>query len=129
MTTVWKTRHRLLVEGLEEWVDWLGGDDPIEPVVVEEQALRLLSAAVVLLEQHEVNKRGQCRFCGWTRWKWRVWRRRRRCTVFKAIDRAMTQGLDVVWWEMLVGLGRDVELKDVRGWLEGRESDTASRIE
>jgi hypothetical protein len=33
------TRHRLLLEELEQWVDWLGGDEPRESVVVEEQAL------------------------------------------------------------------------------------------
>ncbi|MCA1606054.1 MAG: hypothetical protein LC775_11430, partial [Acidobacteria bacterium] len=89
-------------------MDWLGGDEPSESVVVEEQTLRLLAAAVVLLGQHVVNKRGQCKFCGWTRWKWRFWRRRRKCTVFQAVDRAMTQGLDVVWWEVLNSVGREV---------------------
>lgn len=122
MTTVWKTRHRLLREELEEWVEWLGGDAPRDPVVVEEQTLRLLAAAVALLGQHAVNKRGQCKFCGWTRWKWRFWRRRRRCTVFQAMDRAMTQGFDVVWWELLNTAGREVELEEVRGWLEGRDA-------
>jgi len=122
MTTVWKTRHRLLVEKLEEWADWLGGDEPRESVVVEERALRLLAAAVVLLAQHAVNKRGQCKFCRWTRWKWRFLRRRRKCTVFQALDRAMAQGVDVVWWEVLVSVGRDVELGEVREWVEGRQS-------
>lgn len=28
MTTVWQTRYRLLLEELEQWVDWLGGDEP-----------------------------------------------------------------------------------------------------
>jgi len=110
MTTVWQTRYRLLLEELEQWMDWLGGNEPRESVVVEEQALRLLTAAVVLLGQHAVNKRGQCKFCGRTRWKWRFWRRRRKCTVFQAVDRAMTQGIDVVWWEVLVACGREVEL-------------------
>jgi len=120
MTTMWKTRHRLLLEQLEEWVNWLGGDEPRESVIVEEQALRLLAAAVILLGQHAVNKRGQCKFCGWTRWKWRFWRRRRKCTVFRALDRAMTQGVDVVWWEVLMSVGRDVGLEEVREWVEGR---------
>lgn len=119
MTTVWRTRHRLLLEELEQWVDWLGGDEPRGPVVVAEQAVRLLAAAVLLLQQHGVNKRGQCKLCGWTRWKWRVSRRRRRCTVFQALDRAMTQGMDVVWWEVLNSMGRDVALEEVRGWREG----------
>lgn len=120
MTTVWNTRYRLLVEQLEEWVDCLGGDESRESAVVEELALRLLTATIVLLGRHAVNKRGQCSLCGWTRWKWRFWRRRRKCTVFQALDRAMTQGVDIVWWEVLAGVGRDVELGEVREWLEGK---------
>lgn len=120
MTTVWETRNRLLLDQLEEWVDWLGGDEPRELVIVEEQALRLLAAAVVLLGQHTVNKRGRCKFCGWTRWKWRIWRRRRICTVFQTLDRVMTQAVDVVWWEVLAGVRREVGLEEVREWLKGR---------
>ena len=67
MSSVWKTRHRLIVEWVEELVDWLSGSEPAEQVAVEERTVRLLMGAVRLLSQHEINKRGQCRFCGWTR--------------------------------------------------------------
>jgi hypothetical protein len=127
MTTVWETRHRLLVEQLEQWVDWLSGEEPIEQAAVEEQAVRLLAAVVLLLEQHAVNKRGQCRFCGWTKWKRRFWNRRRRCTVFQAADRAMRQGLDVVWWELFNSVGRGVRLDEVRRWVEEWEPTRISR--
>jgi hypothetical protein len=56
---VWKTQHRLLAEELEGWLDRLGGDESRESVVVEERALRLPVAAVVLLGQHVVSKRVQ----------------------------------------------------------------------
>lgn len=117
MSTVWKTKQRLLVEELEEWTDWLSGEEPREPAVVEEHVVRLLAAALVLLRQHTVNKRGQCRFCGWTQWKWRMWRRRRRCTVFQAVDQAMSQGLDVVWWELFDAAGQQLGLDEVRQWV------------
>ena len=60
MSSVWATRYRLLREWLEELEDWLSGEQPVAYAVVEEQAVRLLMAAVRLLRQHEVNKRGQC---------------------------------------------------------------------
>ncbi|MCA1603552.1 MAG: hypothetical protein LC776_18560, partial [Acidobacteria bacterium] len=38
-------------------------------------------------------------------------------------DQAMGQGIDVVWWKIFEGLGRDVNLEDVRKWMEVRASD------
>ncbi|HSL07305.1 MAG TPA: hypothetical protein VK887_04910 [Pseudonocardiaceae bacterium] len=97
------------------------------PVVLEEWIVKLLATVLMLLRQHHVNKRGQCRFCGWTTWKWRFWRRRR-CTVYVALDYAMMQSLDVVWWKVFVELGREVSLEDVRRWNgERREKDAAGR--
>ncbi|MCA1673324.1 MAG: hypothetical protein LC799_14370 [Actinobacteria bacterium] len=97
MNSPHEVRWRLLTEKLDALTDWLSGEKEPESHAVEEQAVRLLAAAVQLVTQHAVNKRGQCRFCGWTRWKWRFWRRRRRCTVYQIVDRALRQGLDVVW--------------------------------
>lgn len=108
------------MEQLEQWVRGLSGEEPVEPVVVEEQLARLLMSTVRLLKHHEVNGRGQCRFCGWTRWKRRIWHRRPRCTVFQAVDRATSEGLDVVWWELFAACGREVGLGEVREWVEGR---------
>lgn len=67
MSTVWKTRQRLLLEQLEQWVERLSEKEPSEAVAVDELAVRLLTGVVTLLQQHEVNKRGQCRLCGRTR--------------------------------------------------------------
>ena len=117
MSHVWETRHRLLVEQLEQWIEWLSGEEEREPAAVEELAVRLLTGTVHLLKQHEVNQRGQCRFCGWTKWRWRLWRPRRRCTVFQAVDRAMTEGIEVVWWDLFTSVGRQVGLEWVREWL------------
>lgn len=98
-------------------MEWLSGEEPTEPTAVRELTVRLLTGVVTLLKQHEVNKRGQCKFCGWTKWYWRLWRPRRRCTVFQAADRAMHEGIEVVWWELFGSLGRQVELERVREWL------------
>ncbi len=121
MSTAWQTRHRLLLEQLEQLADWLGAQQPREQMVVEEQTARLLMGVVRLLRQHGVNQRGQCRFCRWTRWGRRIWRRRPRCTVSCALDFAMTQPMDAAWWQLLNDTGRDVGLDEVREWLKQRE--------
>ncbi|MCA1705363.1 MAG: hypothetical protein LC808_19750 [Actinobacteria bacterium] len=123
MSNVWGTRYRLLREQLERWANGLTSDEPRHQVVLEERTVRLLAAVLMLLRQHQPNRRGQCLFCGPTRWTRRFWRRRRRCTVYGALDQAMGQGIDVVWWKVFEGLGRDVNLEDVRKWMKVRASD------
>lgn len=92
MSTGWQTRYRVLRQQLEQWADEFGGAQP-----PAECTVRLLAFAVILLAQHQVNKRGRCNFCGWTRWKWRFWHLRPPCTVCRALAFALSQGLDVVW--------------------------------
>lgn len=120
MSSLHEVRWRLLTEQLDALTDWLSEEVEPEPHAVEEQAVRLLATAVQLLRQHAVNKRGQCKFCGWTRWKWRFWRRRRPCTVYRTVDRALGQGLDVVWWELFAASGREVRLGEARQWVADR---------
>ena len=120
MTTIWKTQSQLYLEYLEGLAEWLGSDAPKAPAALEEQTARLLAMAVTLLRQHHVNKRGQCQFCGWTRWKWRFWRRRRRCTVHQTLNLAMSQSLEVVWWRVFEGVGQKQNLAEVRTWVAER---------
>lgn len=124
VSNVWTTRYRLLREQLEELADRLSAAEPIEPAVAEQQTVRLLTAAAMLLRQHDVNERGQCKFCGGTRWTWRLWRRRRQCTVYLALGFAMSQGLDVVWWQLFESLGRKPSLVEVREWVEETQPRT-----
>lgn len=121
MSGVQEIRHRLLFEQLKQWVEKLSGENPVEPEVVKELAVRLLAMAVMLLRQHEVNKRGRCRFCGWSTWRWSFWCRRPRCTVFRSVDLAIGQGLDVVWWQLLGNMGQEARLEEVREWIEQRK--------
>jgi hypothetical protein len=51
-----EVRYRLLCEQLEQWVQRLGGEEPVEPEVVQELAVRLLAMAAMLLRQHPVSK-------------------------------------------------------------------------
>jgi hypothetical protein len=96
VSNVWGTRHRLLLERFEQLANQLSDDKPKEPAALEEQTLRLLAAAITLLRQHRVNKRGQCNYCKWSGWwAWRFWRRPQ-CTVYRSFDFAMRQPLDVV---------------------------------
>ncbi|MEO7193596.1 MAG: hypothetical protein ABIZ05_02060 [Pseudonocardiaceae bacterium] len=124
MSTVWETRDRLLVEQLERLVKKLSGEEQIEPAEVMEQAVRLLTGVIALLRQHRVNKRGQCQCCGCTRWVWRFWRRRPRCTVYRAVGFVFHQHLDVVWWQLLGELGQRISLEEARKWVvEWRRRD------
>lgn len=101
MSSVWEFQDRLLLEQLELFVARLDGEEQIEPPEIREHAVRLLAGVLMLLRQHRVNKRGQCQYCGWTRRAWRFWRRRPRCTVYRALAFAFGQRLDVVWWQLL----------------------------
>lgn len=101
MSNIWETRHRLVLEYLEKLVDQLRSEERVAPAELEEQLLRLLAGVVVLLRHHPVNKRGQCEYCGWTRWTWRFWRRRPRCMVYLSLDFAMRQPLDAVLRRLL----------------------------
>lgn len=120
MNNVFDTRSRLFLEELEKLSEWLSNDAPRAPTALEEQTVRLLAMAVVLLRQHQVNEQGQCQFCGWT---WRFLGRRRRCTVYQALDLGMGQSLDVVWWRVFESMGREVSLTEVRAWMAGRAAD------
>jgi hypothetical protein len=121
VSSVWQTRHRVLCQQLEQWAHALRDAPP--PATPAEHTVRLLTFAVTLLEQHRVNKRGQCQFCGWSRWPWRFWRRRPRCTVCRALAFALHQSLDVVWWQLLGSTGKQCSLADVREWLRQREQN------
>lgn len=128
MSNIWETRSRLFLEELEKLAEWLSSDAPKTPAALEEQAVRLLAMVVILLRQHQVNKRGQCQYCGWTRWTWRLWRRWRRCTVHQALDLAMGQSLDVVWWRLLETVGQQWSLAEVRAWMAGRATDAGATV-
>lgn len=121
MSNVWQTRYRLLLEELEALADWLSGENEPEQAALEEQLVRLLTGMLLSLRQHTVNKRGQCRVCGWTTQTWRVWRSRPRCTVYRNLSTAMSQRLEVVWWQLFESVDRQVSLDEVRKWLEQRE--------
>lgn len=109
----------MLGEQLEQLADGLLDAQP--PAAPAEHTVWLLSFATMLLEQHRVNKRGRCPFCGWSRWGWRFWHRRPQCTVCRTLAFAMIQGLDVVWWQLLTSTGRKCSLVDVREWLTQQE--------
>jgi hypothetical protein len=93
VSNVWETRNRLLREELEQMMERLRSKESIESAEIREQTVQLLAGVVMLLRQHHVNKRGQCKYCGWTRWAWRFWRRRPQCTVYRSVYFAMKQPL------------------------------------
>ncbi len=101
MSNVWETRYRLLLEHLEELANQLRRDGTIASTALEEQTVRLLAGAVMLLRQHHVNQRGQCRFCTVSQRTWRFWHRRPQCTVYRALSFALDQHLNIVWRQLL----------------------------
>lgn len=120
MSSVQEVRHRLLLEQLEQWVERFSGEKPVEPEEVKELAVRLLATAAMLLKQHQVNKRGQCKFCGWRRWSWRFWKRRPQCMVFSTLSFTLEQELAVVWRRLFGSMGRGISLEEVREWMKGQ---------
>lgn len=120
MSAVHEVRWRLLIERIEALTDVLSRDEQRDLPEVEEQAVRLVAAAALLLNQHAVNKKGQCKFCGWTRRVRRMWRKRPRCTVYQVFSRTLDHELAVVWWELFEAVGDQVSLAEVRAWLTDR---------
>lgn len=101
MSNVWQTRHRLMLQQLEKLADQLRNKEPIAPAVLEEQTVRLVVGAIMLLSQHTVNKRGQCQYCRRAKRIWRLWRRRPKCTVYRVFSFALTQRPETLWRRLL----------------------------
>lgn len=120
--------YRIFRGELEKLADRFSGEKAVSPAVTEDQIVQLLAVAAILLRQHQVNKRGQCRFCGWVSWKWRPWSRRPPCTVYRTVSFVMGQGLDEVWWRLFESLGKEWSLMEVRAWLKERALDRATCV-
>jgi hypothetical protein len=91
VTSAHETQHRLWAEQLGSLLDGKHGSREL----TTEQTRRLMIAAYVVLRQHQVGKRGQCRLCCRCRsWWWA--RRRRTCTVYLTFEVAMNQPIDIV---------------------------------
>jgi hypothetical protein len=101
VSNVWETRNRLLWEQLEQMNKKLSSAEPAEPAELKELAVRLLASVVMLLRQHNTNKRGQCSYCAWTRRARPFWNRQTDCTVFETVDFAFRQRLDKVRRQLL----------------------------
>jgi hypothetical protein len=41
--------------------------------------------------------------------------------VFQALDHAMSQGLDIAWWQLFASLDNEVGLVEVQEWLSERQ--------
>lgn len=93
--------------------------------VLREQAVRILATTAFLLRQRHINRRGRCKYCHWT-WQ-ATWflHKRTRCTVSRALDFAISQPLDVVWWRLFDSVGRELSLEETRERIkENTELDT-----
>ena len=127
MNDFWDTRHRRLTHQCEKLANRLSGKEAPGQVLVEEQAVRLLTGVVLLLRRHKLNKRGRCRACAAPGRIWRFWLRRPPCTAYRDLNFAMSQGMDAVWWRLLESTGRPASLDEVRKWIPEWERLTASR--
>ena len=123
----WETRHRKLTQQYEKLAHRLSGEETPGQTLIEEQTVRLLTGAVMLLQHHKMDKRGRCRACATLGRIWRFWLRRPPCAVYRDLNFAMSQGIDAVWWQLLAGTGRPASLDEVRKWLPEWERSTASR--
>ena len=127
MNDFWETRHRRLTQQCEKLAHQLGGKEAPGQVLVEEHAVRLLTGVVMLLRQHKLNKRGQCRVCAAPGRIWWFWLRRPPCAVYRDLNFAMRQEIDAVWWQLLESTGRPASLDEVRKWIPEWERSMASR--
>lgn len=116
----------MLRQQLEQLANRLHGAPPSDALA--EHTVRLLTFAAILLGQHQVNERGRCHFCRWSRRRWPFWHRRPQCTVCRALAFAMGQGLDVVWWQLLTNLDKKISLVDVREWMTQREQQACPAV-
>jgi hypothetical protein len=92
VSNIWETRYRLLLEQLEALANQLRDQEPTAQAVRNDQLVRVLTGVVMLLRQHRVNKQGQCSYCGG---RWRFWRTQPQCTVYRCLDFALRQPLDM----------------------------------
>ncbi|MGQ0772967.1 MAG: hypothetical protein ACT4NY_00865 [Pseudonocardiales bacterium] len=94
MSSAQETQHRLWAEQLRILLDGKHGSREL----TAEQTRRLMIAAYVVLQEHQVDKRGKCRHC--RRSTWWLWRRKP-CTVHVTFKVAMKQPIVVVggWME------------------------------
>ena len=124
MSNFWQVRHRLLIQQCEKLANQLSGKEDPGRILFEEQAVRLLTGVVMVLRQHKLNKRGQCRACAAPG---RFWLRRPRCAVYRDLSFAMSQGIVFVWWQLLESVGQSASLDEVREWIPEWERLTTSR--
>ena len=94
MSSAWESQHRLWAEQLRNLLDGKHASREL----TTEQTRRLLIASYVVLQMHQVNKRGQCRYCwrrAWWPWRWKP------CTVYLTFKMAMTQPIKFMlgWME------------------------------
>lgn len=128
VSSVHQVRHRQLREELKELADQLSGEKVVSPVQTGNQIVQALALAAILLRQHQVNDRGQCKFCTWPRWKWKFWSRRPLCTVYRTAGFVMSQELDEVWWQLLDSLGKECDLVEIRGWIKEKKLDSSCTV-
>lgn len=123
MSTVWETRYRVLQQQLEQLANELRSTPT--PLALDERTVRLLTFSITLLDQHQVDRRGRCQLCKRPRWTGRFWHHRPHCTVGRALAFALRQGLEVVWWQLLMSTGKKCGLADVREWMAQREQQAS----
>jgi hypothetical protein len=119
-----ETRYRRFREELKEFVDRLSAKEAVVPAVTRGQIVQVLAVIAILLHQHHVNKRGRCKFCVRSGWKWKFWSRRPLCTVYRTASFVMSRELDEVWWQLFDSVGKEWNLVEVREWMKSRALDT-----
>jgi hypothetical protein len=93
-----------------------------------EWLLRLTGLVMTLLRQHDTDADGRCDHCHEPRSGWRAGlpRRRAQCQVTAIANAFARSAVDNVWWQALSLRGDDVQLTEVRAWLEGVRDDHAA---
>lgn len=126
--SVHETRYRQLQAELKEFTDQLSGAKAVSPAKTRNQIVQALAVVAILLRQHQINKRGQCKFCARPRWRWRFWSRRPSCTVYRTASFVMNQELEEAWRQLFDSMGKECNLVQVRRWLNERTLDSTCAL-
>jgi hypothetical protein len=128
VSSVHETRYRQLQAELKEFTDQLSGTKEISPAKTKNQIIQTLTVVNLLLRQHQINKRGQCKFCSRPRWRWMFWSRRPPCTVYRTASFVMRQEPDETWRQLFDSIGKEYNLVQVRRWLHERTLDSTCAL-
>jgi hypothetical protein len=117
-----EVQYERFLQVLNELADRLSVKQILSPEATNDHIVQVIAVVAILIHQHQVDKRGQCRLCVRPGW-WKFWSRRPLCRVYRTTSFIMSQGLDTAWWQLFDRAGKSWNLGEVREWMKSRQLD------